>query len=66
MSNEPGKGVLITHSFGEKKVRNENSLEAQWLGLHAFTSVGLDWIPGRETKIPQAAPRRPKEKEKRK
>ena len=27
----------------------------QWLGLHAFTAKGPGSIPGKETKIPQAA-----------
>ena len=27
----------------------------QWLGLHAFTTEGLDLIPGWGTKIPQIA-----------
>ena len=30
-------------------------LVVQWLGLRAFTAVGWDSIPGRGTKIPQAA-----------
>lgn len=30
------------------------SLELQWLGLHVFSSVGTDSIPGRRTRIPQA------------
>ena len=32
-----------------------NSLVVQWLGLHAFTAKGAGSIPGRGTKIPQAA-----------
>ena len=32
-----------------------NSLAVQWLGLHTSTAVGLGSIPGRITKIPQAA-----------
>ena len=31
-----------------------NSLEVQWLGLHAFTAKDTGSIPGRGTKIPQA------------
>ena len=27
---------------------------ARWLRLHAFTAGGPGWIPGQETKIPQA------------
>ena len=34
---------------------NGNSLEVQWLGLWALTAGGLGSIPGRGTKIPQAA-----------
>ena len=30
-------------------------MAAQWLGLGAFTAVGLGSIPGQGTKIPQAA-----------
>ena len=40
-----------------------NSLEVQWLGLHAFTAEGLGSIPGQGTKIPQAARRDEKKKE---
>ena len=32
-----------------------NSLAVQWLGLHAFTAMGPGSIPGRGTKISQAA-----------
>ena len=32
-----------------------SSLAVQWLGLGAFTAVGLGSIPGPGTKIPQAA-----------
>ena len=32
-----------------------NSLAVQWLGLHAFTAENMGSIPGRGTKIPQAA-----------
>ena len=32
-----------------------NSLAVQWLGLRAFTAEGPGSIPGRGTKIPQAA-----------
>ena len=32
-----------------------NSLVVQWLGLHASTEGGMASIPGRGTKIPQAA-----------
>ena len=31
-----------------------NSLEVQWLALHAFTAKGLGSIPGQGTKIPPA------------
>ena len=31
------------------------SLVVQWLGLGAFTAVGPGLIPGRGTKVPQAA-----------
>ena len=32
-----------------------NSLVVQWLGLSAFTALGLGSFPGQRTKIPQAA-----------
>ena len=32
-----------------------NSLAIQWLGLHTLTAEGPGSIPGRGTKIPQAA-----------
>ena len=32
-----------------------NSQVVQWLGLHVLTAKGLGSIPGRGTKIPQAA-----------
>ena len=32
-----------------------NSLAVQWLGFHAFTAENMGSIPGRGTKIPQAA-----------
>ena len=31
-----------------------NSLAVQWLGLHAFSAVGLGSIPGQKTKMLQA------------
>ena len=31
-----------------------NSLEVQWLGLHAFTAKGPGSIPSQRSKIPQA------------
>ena len=34
----------------------------QWLGLGTFAAMGLDSIPGRETKIPQATQRGKKKK----
>ena len=37
-----------------------NSLAVQWLGLGAFTTMGLGSIPGWGTKIPQAKWRREK------
>ena len=37
-----------------KKAFPRSSLAVQWLGLCAFTAVGLGSIPGRGTKIPQA------------
>ena len=35
-------------------MRGGNSLAVQWLGLGAFTAMGLGSIPGQGTKIPQA------------
>ena len=37
------------------KKRGGNSPEVQWLRLHAFIAEGVGSIPGRVTKIPQAA-----------
>ena len=37
---------------------------AQWLGLCAFTAEGAGSVPGRGTKIPQAAQQAKKKKEK--
>ena len=39
-----------------------SSLAVQWLGLHAFTAVGLSSIPGQGTKILQAEHSKPKNK----
>ena len=44
----------------------ENSLVVQWLELQAFTAVGLDSIPHRETKILQAIPEAKKTQKKEK
>ena len=41
-----------------------NSLVVQWLGLGAFTVMGPDTIPGRETKILQGLRLGQKKKEK--
>ena len=41
--------------FKDKKSATGNSLVVQWLGLGAFTAVGLGSIPGGGTKILQAA-----------
>ena len=38
-----------------KTLINQKFLGGSWLPLHAFTEVvGLGWIPGQGTKIPQA------------
>ena len=47
-----------------KKSRMRNSLVVQWLGLHVLTAKGQGSIPGRETKIPQAARHGPQKKKK--
>ena len=46
-------------------LRDGNSLVVQWLGLCAFTTWGLDSIPGRGTKILQAGRCGQKKKKKR-
>ena len=40
-----------------------SSLAVQWLGLCAFTAMGLSSIPGQGTKIPQAEWYSPKQKQ---
>ena len=45
---------------------NENSLEVQWSGLHAFTAKGLNSVPGWGTKILQGAQLEKKKKERKK
>ena len=40
-----------------------NSLEVQWLGLHALTAKDLDLIPSQGTKISQAFQHHQKKKE---
>ena len=52
---------ILIHTYKVKrKQRKGNSLVVQWLGLCAFTAGALGLIPGRRTKIPQAA--QPKKK----
>ena len=51
-------GSELRLSAFEFQFQNEligNSLAVQWLGLLASTAGGLGLIPGRGTKIPQAA-----------
>ena len=43
-----------SYTFIFKKWGAGNSLAVQWLGLSAFTAMGLGSISGRGTKIPQA------------
>ena len=43
-----------------------STLAVQWLGLHAFTAVGLSSIPGQGTKILQAEHSKPKNKKQKK
>ena len=50
-------GLLTIHSSVLKKKYWEFPGSVQWLGLCAFTAEGLGSIPGRGTKIPQAARR---------
>ena len=38
-----------------EETKGGNSLEIQWLGLGAFTAMGLGSIPGQGTKILQAS-----------
>ena len=40
--------------FVESEIWLRNFLAVQWLGLSAFTAMGLGLIPGQGTKIPQA------------
>ena len=47
------QGSPVTSLF--KKISLGNSLVVQWLGLCAFTAMGLGSIPGRGMKILQAA-----------
>ena len=49
--------IIKNYSFG-------NSLALQWLGLRAFTREGSGLIPGRGTKIPQAAPKNKQQQQK--
>ena len=49
-----------------KWVKRGSSLVVQCLGLRAFTAEGPGLIPGRGTKIPQAAQRGQKKKKKKK
>ena len=49
-----------------KKKNHGSSLEVQWLGLCAPTAGGMGSIPGHGTKIPQAAWRGQKKKNKEK
>ena len=53
-------GILLLQIYHTKiklksKTQRGNSLEVQWLGLHASIAGGMGSIFGRETKIPQAA-----------
>ena len=48
------------------KVQRGTCLVVQWLGLHALTAECLNSIPGRGTKIPQAARCGQKKKEEKK
>ena len=41
--------------MNEESVNLGSSLEVQWLGLSAFTTMALGSIPGQETKIWQVA-----------
>ena len=41
--------------MNEESVNLGSSLEVQWLGLSAFTTMALSSIPGQETKIWQVA-----------
>ena len=49
--------IKAVHSIG-------NSLVVQWLGLFTFNAEGMGSIPGRGTKIPQAAQQGQKRKKK--
>ena len=47
-----------------KRSRSGSSLVVQWLGVSAFTAVGLGSVPNQGTKIPQAAQHSQKTKKK--
>ena len=48
--------------MNEESVNLGSSLEVQWLGLSAFTTMALGSIPCQETKIWQVAQRHQKKK----
>ena len=56
---------LYSWQWRRKEESLGTSLVVQWLGLWAFTAEGTGSIPGRGTKIPQAAMHSQKKKEKR-
>ena len=45
----------VGYDLNNIRVSVGNSLAVQWLGLCTFTAEGTGSIPGRGTKIPQAA-----------
>ena len=49
------RAVSIFNFFPSLETPGGNSLLVQWIGLCVFTAEGADSIPGRGTKIPQAA-----------
>ena len=57
MHSTEKKEELLEVKLGNTQELEKNkisSLVVQWLGLGAFTAVGLGSIPGQGTKIPQA------------
>ena len=60
----PKKVEFLDVYITDYRLLSVNSLAVQWLGLRDFTAKGPGSIPGRGTKIPQAAWCGPKLKKK--
>ena len=63
LTNKKGKNkldyikikIFVLQMVPTRKWKDRNSLAVRWLGLCALTAKGVGSIPGRGTKIPQAA-----------